>query len=226
MSCYRSLAAAALVATVSSAAFASGIIGPFTETFESDSAAWRNFNGSAELDWLPAGGPDGSGYASGTYNLQNASGFFPPVVLRAQQNFGSSGNAFVGDWIASGVIGFEFDIRHDLSEPITITGRFATPQNNPGAATESSIQVLPNTWTRVVFDLTPDSTDIISFGSGNYQSIFSNVGNIQLGFNVPQGLAGQDILMRLDIDNAGLVIPSPATIALVGFAPLVMRRRR
>ena len=211
---------------LSSSARAGSGIPPYTETFDSDAANWTNFNNSATLDWFSSGGPDGSAYASGTYNLQNASGFFPPVVLRAQSQSNASGGAFVGNWIESGVIAFSFDIRHDLSEALTITGRFATPQNNPGAATESAIEVLPNTWTRVTFDLTPDSKDIISFGSGNYESIFSNIGNIQIGFNVPSGLAGQDILLRLDIDNAAMIIPSPGTIALLGLAPLALRRRR
>jgi len=219
-------ASAALVLAASSVASAGSLVGPFTETFDSGSANWSNFNNSGPLDWFAAGGPDGSGYASGTYNLQNASGFFPPVVLRGQGGNGASGGAFVGDWIASGVIGFSFDIRHDLSEALTITGRFATPMNNPGAATESSITVESNTWTTVTFDLTEGSTDIISFGSGTYQSVFSNVGNIQLGFNVPQGLAGQDIEVRFDLDNAALVIPTPGTAALLGLAGIGLARRR
>ena len=219
-------ASAALLVSVGSAASAGSLVGPFTETFEGGNANWTNFNNSGPLDWFPTGGPDGSGYASGTYNLQNASGFFPPVVLRGQGDSNASGGAFVGDWIASGVIGFSFDIRHNLSEPLTITGRFATPMNNPGAATESSITVEPNTWTTVTFDLTPESDDIISFGSGTYESVFSNIGNIQLGFNVPQGLAGQDIEVRFDLDNAALVIPSPGAAGLLGLAGLGLVRRR
>jgi len=219
-------ASAALVLAASAVASAGSLVGPFTETFNDGNANWTNFNNTAPLDWFPAGGPDGSGYASGTYNLQNASGFFPPVVLRGQGSSNASAGAFIGDWIASGVIGFSFDIRHDLSEALTITGRFATPQNNPGAATESSLAVQPNTWTTVSFDLTPDSADIISFGSGNYESIFSNIGNIQLGFNVPQGLAGQDIEVRFDLDNASLIIPAPGTVALLGLAGVGLVRRR
>ena len=219
-------ASATLILTAGAAASAGSLVGPFTETFDSGNANWTNFNNSAPLDALAVGGPDGSGYASGTYNLQNASGFFPPVVLRGQGSSNASGGAFVGDWIASGVVGFSFDIRHDLSEALTITGRFSTPMNNPGAATESSITVEPNTWTTVTFDLTEDSTDIISFGSGTYESIFSNIGNIQLGFNVPQGLAGQDIEVRFDLDNAALVIPAPGSAALLALAGLGMVRRR
>ncbi len=211
---------------VSTTALAGGLVGPFTETFDAGNANWTNFNGSGGLDWFSSGGPNDSAYVSGGFNLQNASGMFPPVVLRAQQGDNASGGAFVGNWIESGVIGFSFDIRHDLDQPITIFGRFATPQNNPGAAVNSSITVEPNTWTTVTFDLTEDSADIISFGSGTYESIFSNVGNIQLGFYVPDGLAGQDIPMRLDLDNAGLLIPSPGAAGLLGLAGIAAMRRR
>lgn len=226
MSRIATISAAALSLSAGAIASAGTVIGPYTETFDADAANWTNFNSSATLDWFSSGGPDDSAYASGTYNLENASGFFPPVVLRAQSDSNASDGAFVGNWIESGVIGFGFDIRHDLSEALTITGRFATPMNNPGAATESAITVEPNTWTTVTFDLTPDSPDIISFGSGDYQSIFSNIGNIQIGFNVPQGLAGQDIPVRFDIDNAGIIIPTPGTLALLGLAPLACVRRR
>ncbi|MFI4855697.1 MAG: hypothetical protein ACIAQF_12050 [Phycisphaerales bacterium JB065] len=211
---------------VSTSALAGGLVAPYTETFDADSANWTNFNSSGNLDWFSNGGPADSAYASGTYNLENASGMFPPVVLRAQQDANASGGAFVGNWIESGVIGFSFDIRHDLDQPVTIFGRFATPQNNPGASANSSITVEPNTWTTVTFDLTPDSADIISFGSGDYESVFSNIGNIQLGFYVPDGLAGQDIPVRVDIDNAGLVIPTPGSAALLGVAGLALVRRR
>lgn len=222
----RCASAIACSFVVASGAFAGGLVGPFTETFNDGNANWTNFNNSGPADWFASGGPDGSGYLSGGYNLANASGFFPPVILRGQADSNASGGAFVGNWIESGVIGFSFDIRHDLDQPLTIFTRFATPQNNPGAATESSITVEPNTWTTVTLDLTPDSPDIISFGSGSYESIFSNIGNIQIGFNVPQGLAGQDIPVRLDLDNAGVIIPAPGTVGLLGLAGLGLARRR
>ena len=221
----RRTAAIAVCLTAASAS-AGSIVEPFIETFDNDSANWTNFNGSGNLEWFNSGGPADSAYASGTYNLENASGFFPPVVLRAEDGSDASGDAFVGDWIASGIVAFTLDIRHDLDQPLTIFGRFATPQNNPGAAAFASVVVEPNTWTTVTFDVTETSTDIISFGSGTYESIFSNIGNVQLGFDVPQGLAGQDIPLRLDIDNAGLVVPTPGGAALLGIASLSLVRRR
>jgi len=220
---------AIVIVTASLAPLASGGVGPispFTETFEGGAANWRNANGTTELDWFASGGPDGSAYASGVLNLSGASGFFPPTFMRAQENFDSSGGAFVGNWIAAGVVGFAFDIRHDLPEPITITTRFATPDNNPGASTESPFMVMPNTWTRITLDLTPDSPDIISFGSGDYQMVFEDIGRIQFGLNVPASLAGQNIDGRFDIDNAGVIVPAPGSLALALGLGLLARRRR
>lgn len=220
----RFAASAALLAAMSGAA--SGSITSFVETFDSDAANWRNSDGSAVLDWFPAGGPDGSAYASGTFNLINATGGFPPTVIRGQLGFGSSGGSFAGDWIAAGVTGFSFEFRHDLPESIVVTGRFATPANFPGASTESSIQVAPNTWTTVFYDLTPGSPDIISLGGGTYPAIFSNIGNIQIGFNVPASLSGQDLLGRFDIDNIR-IIPAPGAAGMALLAGLsILRRRR
>ncbi|TVQ76205.1 MAG: hypothetical protein EA380_09130 [Phycisphaeraceae bacterium] len=221
----RFAASAALLAALSGVA--SGSITSFVETFDSDAANWRNSDGSAVLDWFPAGGPDGSAYASGTFNLINATGGFPPIVIRGQVGFGSSGGAFAGDWIAAGVTGFSFDFRHDLPESIIVTGRFATPANFPGASTESSILVAPNTWTTVFYDLTEGSSDIISLGGGTYPGIFSNIGNIQIGFNVPSSLSGQDLVGRFDIDNISIIpAPGAAGVLALGLCGLTGRRRR
>lgn len=214
------LAALAAFTTTSNAQ----ILG-FLEDFNTDSAGWRNFAGTTDLEWINSGGPDASPYASSTYNLSLASGMFPPTVIRAHATYPSSGGAYVGDWISAGVTGVSFSFRHDLSEAIILGGRFATPNNQQGASVITSFAVEPNTWTTVTYDLTPDSTDIISFGSGSYGSIFSNVGNIQLGFYVPAGLAGQNIDVRFDIDNFAIV-PAPGTVALGMMGALAATRRR
>jgi hypothetical protein len=213
-----------LLGSLLASSAAADIVG-FQEHFDSDAAEWRNSNGAAVLDWFAAGGPDGSGYASSLFNLSGTSvGGFPPTVIRGQSNFGSSAGAYVGDWIAAGVTGISFDIRHNLAEALTITGRFATPVNNPGASVVSSTVIASNQWTTVTFDLTLGSADFISFGGSDYNTIFSNIGNIQIGFNVPTSLAGQNIDARFDIDNVHIV-PAPASMLLLSLG-LVARRRR
>ncbi len=219
------LAPSAVVATLCTSASA-GILG-FVEGFDDDAANWRNFNGSTVLDWFAAGGPSDSAYASGLFNLSGTSGGgFPATVIRAQLGFGSSDGAFAGDWISAGVSAVSFDFRHDLPEAIQVTARFATPMNFPGASAETSIFVAPNEWTTIVFDVTEGSPDIISLGGGTYGAIFGNVGNIQIGFNVPLSLAGQDIDGRFDIDNFALIPAPAALLMLAGLGVVGTRRHR
>jgi hypothetical protein len=115
--------------------------------------------------------------------------------------------------------------RHDLSEAISVTGRFATPVNTPGASTVSTIVVNPNTWTLISFDLREGSPDIISLGGGTYAQIFSNIGNMQIGFSVPAALAGQNVNGSFDLTNFNIV-PAPGALALLALGGLAARRRR
>jgi hypothetical protein len=205
---------AALAAACGFAGSASAAITDFYETFASGAQNWRNSNGASVLGWTASGGPDGGAYVTSVFNLSGTSaGGFPPTVIRAQSNFGSSGGAYVGNWIAAGVTGVSFQFRHNLSESITVTGRFATPVNNPGASVASSLVVAPNTWTLVSFDLREGSPDFVSLGGGTYAGIFSNIGNMQLGFTVPAPLAGQNIDGSFDLANFA-VVPAPAATAL------------
>jgi len=198
----------------------------FIEQFDSDAANWRNFNGSATLAWISTGGPDNSGFARSSYNLSGTTvGGFPPTVIRAHASYPSSNGGYTGNWIADGATIFQFDIRHNLAEAISMTGRFATPTNNPGASAVSSTVIQPNVWTTVTFNLAEGSPDIISLGGGTYASIFGNLGNIQLGFNVPVSLAGTNFDATFDIDNVR-VLPAPGALALLGMGGLVVGRRR
>ncbi len=224
-------AAALAVGAVTSLVCSTGAdaaITDFYETVASGAQDWRNSNGAAILNWTASGGPDGGAYVTGVFNLSATSaGGFPPTVIRAQSNFGSSGGGYVGNWIAAGVTGVSFQFRHDLSEAITVTGRFATPVNNPGASVVSSITVAPNTWTLVSFDLREGSPDFVSLGGGTYAGIFSNIGNMQLGFTVPAPLAGQDIDASFDLTNFAVVpTPASAVVGLLAAGGFRGRRRR
>ncbi|MFM1867611.1 MAG: hypothetical protein RL591_1019 [Planctomycetota bacterium] len=223
-----SFAAYAVAVVGCVAASSSAAITDFTENFATGPQNWRNSNGASVLNWSATGGPDGGAYVTSIFNLSSTTvGGFPPTVIRAQQSYGSSGGAYVGNWIAAGVTGVSFSFRHNLSEAVTVTGRFATPVNTPGASTISSVAVLPNTWTTISFDLREGSSDIISLGGGTYSAIFSNIGNMQFGFTVPTALAGQNIDGSFDLTNFAIV-PAPGALALLGLAGLagLSRRRR
>jgi hypothetical protein len=221
------LPSAALTAACGFAASAGASITDFYETFASGAQNWRNSNGASVLGWTASGGPDGAAYVTSVFNLSATSvGGFPPTVIRAQSSFGSSNGAYVGNWISAGVTGVSFWFRHNLTEATTLTGRFATPTNNPGASVVSSVVVASNTWTLVSFDLREGSNDFISFGGGTYAGIFSNIGNMQFGFTVPAPLAGQNTDASFDLTGFRIV-PSAGAIALL---PMVLvggiRRRR
>jgi len=228
----RTLAACAAVLVAAESAHAA--INGFTERFPTGSANWRNANGAADLAWFASGGPPGESaggsstlaYASSTFNLSATTvGGFPPTVIRAHASYGSSAGGYVGNWIAEGANRVSFMFRHDLAEAVTVTGRFATPTNAPGASVVSTTVVLPNAWTLVSFDLREGSADIVSLGGGTYQAIFSNIGNMQFGFTVPASLAGQNIDGHFDIADFSIV-PGPGALALAAAAGLIRRRSR
>ncbi len=217
--------ASAIVAPAVVTSAASADILGFNESFVANSASWRNSNGATDLAWYATGGPKGMSYASSTFNLSTTTvGGFPPTVIRAHASYGSSAGGYVGNWIAEGATGVTFRFRHDLTEAVTVTGRFATPTNAPGASAIANTIVLPNTWTLITFDLREGSPDIISLGGGTYQAIFSNIGNMQFGFTVPTALAGQNIDGHFDITDFN-VVPAPGAFALLGVAGVVGRRR-
>jgi hypothetical protein len=219
-------AVSAIVTAFTVVSPASAAILGFNESFTAGSANWRNSNGATDLAWFATGGPGGLAYASSTFNLSSTTvGGFPPTVIRAHASYGSSAGGYVGDWIAEGATGVTFLFRHDLTEAVTVTGRFATPTNAPGASAIANTVVLPNTWTLITFDLREGSPDIISLGGGTYQAIFSNIGNMQFGFTVPTALAGQNIDGHFDITDF-TIVPAPGGAALMLLAVAARRRRR
>lgn len=208
-----------------SGAASADIVG-FREDFTAGPANWRNANGASVLAWSATGGPSGAAYVTSTFNLgTTVVGGFPPTVIRAQAGYGSSGGAYAGNWIAAGVTGVSFWFRHDLAEAVTVTGRFATPANFPGASTVSPAVVAPNAWTLVSFDLREESPDVISLGGGTYAAIFSNVANMQFGFDVPASLAGQNVDGHFDLTGFSIV-PAPASILAFAAIPAALGRRR
>jgi len=217
---------ATLIGVIALASSAGAVTVPFTEAFEDGFANWRNFNNSADLDYVAAGGSDGGGYVSGTFNYANTSvGGFPPIILRGEVGNNASNGAFVGDWLAAGVTVFSFDIRHDAPVAMTITSRIATPGNNPGASMETSFAVEPGVWTTVSIAIDPNDPQWLSFSNQPFENTFSNVGRIQIGANVAPELAGQDVTVRFDLDRVSIV-PSAGTLAAFAAFGLGAARRR
>lgn len=196
---------------------------PFTEEFAADASDWRD-SGGALLNWIPSGGPDGGSYASADFNFVALPVDATPALHRAQDEFNSSGNAFVGDWITEGVTQFSVFVRHDAPVPLTYFTRFSGPGNFPGVAAVNFVPVPANTWTQILIPIVPGNPQFFFEGPpSTFNSVFGSVGHVQVGVTVPQDLAGVDQTFRFDLDKPSIV-PEPAA-GLLLLAPFFARVR-
>lgn len=202
---------------------AQAVTAPFTEDFSTDSANWRQ---SSVLDaalWSAAGGPDGGSFASAEFSFENNVAGDTPAVLRAQDEVNSSGNAFVGNWVAAGVSEFRAMLRHDAGVPLVFFTRFASPNNFPAGARVNFTPVPSGVWTLVSFPI--DAAIVYEGGPSNYLSVFSNVGHVQVGVSVPGALAGSSNVVTFDIDKA-MITPEPSALAMLAVGAMALVRRR
>jgi len=222
------IVAVVILAAASSPARADVIV-PFTENFSANNANWFDQTGMAPVDWIAGGGPGGGGdaYVSTSFDFATANAGDPFALFRAQDEFNSSGGAFVGDWIAAGVTEFSMWVRHDAPVDIVFFTRFAGAANFPGANAIQFTPVAANTWTLITFAIAPDNPQFIFEGpASTFSSVFSAVGHIQVGINTPEGLAGGGTVI-FDLDAVS-IIPAPAApvLLLAGFLVASGRRRR
>lgn len=207
------------------AASASATTVPFTESFSADAANWRNGAGTATATWTAGGGADGGGFISDTFSFANSVENDTPILLRGQSNFGSSGGAPFGNWLADGVTEYRVSIKHDAPVPLNFFTRFASPAGFPGAIGLGFAPILPNTWSELVIPINPGNPQFISFEGSDFNTVFSNIGRIQVGVSVPAALAGNPNTFTFSIDEVTLV-PEPTTLGLVALAGLAALRRR
>lgn len=179
------------------------------------------------LNWVAVGGADGAGYASTSFSFAASVAGDTPVIIRAHDEFGSSGGAFEGNYIAEGVTELTAFVRHDAVAPINFFVRFTGPGNFPGAVAVNFVPVLPNQWTPISIQIDAANPQFVTFENSDFNTIFSDIGHIQVGPSVPAALAGSGAVVTFDIDSVSIV-PEPATLLVVagGALCLVCRRRR
>lgn len=209
---------------------------PFTEHFAGDAANWRNSDGTQVLTWAPNGGPDGSGYVTGTFNFVNSTAIDTPAIFRAQDEYGSSNLAFVGNWISDGVQSVCAYVRHDTGVPTSFFFRYASPANFPAAVSVLSPPVPSGQWTKVSITI-PDPNFIFE-GPFTFPQVFGNIGHLQIGVAVPPSLVGVDQVFNFALDQVRIgddpaCAPTVSAMGMLGMAGLLglvgaglVRRRR
>ena len=195
---------------------------PFTEDFDTGVSNWRDTAGMDALSWFAAGGPDGGAYVSTSYLVPDPIPPFGVILFRGHDEFDSSSDNFVGNWITNGVSEFSFWVRHDAFAPLSLFARFATADNFPGAVGISFLPVLPDLWTEIVIPIFDGSPNIVLEGFP-FEDVFSNIGNVQIGISPTVDLIGQTI--TVDLDKVSIT-PAPGAWALLVLAAVGAGRRR
>ncbi|MFQ5429632.1 MAG: PEP-CTERM sorting domain-containing protein [Phycisphaerae bacterium] len=206
------------------------LVVPFTEDFAASASDWRQADQVTDAIWTATGGPDGSSFVSAPFN------FFGQAVgdksiLRGQDEFGSagsSGGAFVGDWLAGGVTQFSVFVRHNGPNPLEMFTRFASPVNFPGAASVESTLIPPNTWTQLLFNIAFGDPEMTLEGPPTpdfFNTVFGDIGHVQIGVRASAQDVALDQEIMFDIDQP-TITPEPGAMALMGLGLWVVARRR
>ncbi len=214
---FITLAAAPLTASAS--------VVPFTEDFETGSSNW--VAGSfAPLAWNATGGLDGSAYVTSTTDL-NTAGPFGLALLRGQDDQDSSNDAFVGNYLTSGITTVSFDIRHNAGIDLDISLRVAGSGNFPAFAVQTGGLVASGQWMTLTFDLSFSNPLVTIEGPPSqaaFDAVMQQVGNLQVATFRPDGLM-TPLLVDVDLDNF-TIVPSPGGMAILGLGLLGVARRR
>ncbi len=218
----------ALTLVASSTALNAGV-SFFTEDFEGGANGWLEGTFTAPTEFA-TGALDGSAYISTDADL-NSAGMFGLSVLRGEDAFDASGDAFVGNYLTSGITNISFDFRHHAGIDLNIALRVATSGNTPGFAVEQPSLISSGQWVHLEYELSPLNPLWTPEGGGPgfdpfafFASVMESVGNIQVSVDRPDGLT-DPFVVDFDFDNIAIT-PAPSAIALLGLGGLAVSRRR
>jgi hypothetical protein len=199
-------------------------VDPYTEGFTAGHANWVYGPGSGGgfANWESGGGPAGSSHISATMNTAGFAAGSGLLQFQGRINNNASNGEFVGSWLEGGIYRLSAWVRHNAPVSLPYFARITNTSGFPGVALVDGTLVAPNTWTKLEYDIDPSeigstvipetvppATDLITFNS-----VFSNVGRVQFGFNVPAELANSDTNYVYQLDQVS-VVPEPAGIVLV-----------
>jgi len=219
-----------ITTTISAVALAAGLahagsVSPFTETFESGTNGWLQGSFSAPT-YNATGALDGSAYISSSADL-NSAGPFGLTVFRGQDDFDASGDAFVGNYLTSGINRVSFDFRQNSGQDLGIALRVASSNNFPAFAVELANPVASGEWVTLSFEL-DFSNPLVTIEGAPTQAAFDQVmaaiGNLQVSVDRPDGL-DTPLVVDFDLDNVSIT-PAPGSLALLGLGGLAFNRRR
>lgn len=214
---------------------------PYVEHFSSNNANWY-VDSAATIPTVfeATGGPGSSSFVSTPASMFGQPDDAPVILFQARDEFNSSGHAFEGNWLSSGINQFSSYVRHNAPVPLVFFARFARPTGGAGIAAEKATAVLADTWTKLTFDLSPSNINhptnnptgelFVEGPPSLYTNVFSNVGHIQIGFSVPAGYGADDRTYKFGLDRPSIAaVPEPAgwmTAVMAGIVGLNQRRAR
>jgi hypothetical protein len=201
---------------------ASALVVPFNEEFATGNSNWLAGNSSAAT-WVVTGGADGGGYISAPGAITSTG--FGTIVFRGNNTADASGDAFVGDWLAGGVTSFSAFVRHDAPVALNIFARIDAGAGRAGSSIDFSVP--GGEWFQINVPIVDSPSSFQSYGAGTFNTVFSNIQNIQLVLSSTQDPSTAGQTYTVDFDNVS-VVPEPGTVGLVvfGLAGLALLQRR
>jgi hypothetical protein len=197
---------------------------PFAESFEANASGWVYGTSSAPT-WSATGGVGNSGFISAPA-IVSGSGF-GAIVFRGNDANNASGDAFVGNWLASAVTTFSAYVRHNADAALNFYARFDAGAGRAGSSV--NFLVNPNIWTLLQLPILNETTSFQSYGAAGtgqsaFNTIFGGIQNVQIAMAADTANAGKAV--TVDLDGVSMVPEPTASASLIaaGVALLAYRR--
>lgn len=210
----------ATAAVVLAPAAAQAVTVPFAEGFGGGASGWVIGlvpSGTGSPAWSSSGGADGGGFISMSRTMSasqfNGSGF-GFIAFRGNAANDASGDAFVGNWLTEGVSAFSASVRHTSPAALNFYLRIDA---GGGAAGSSIVFSVPSdTWTNISVPIVESPSNFQSYGAGTFNSVFSNVQNVQIALapTQPAEVLDGTTSYTFGLDDVA-VVPEPSAVLLV-----------